>query len=161
MDTGPSSGAHGPPAFLLNVDSADNDSRLRRIPRAASTRASLSGASWHAHTPLDRYRNIGIMAHIDAGKTTTTERILYYTGKVPQNRRGARRHRDDGLDGAGAGARHHDHVRRDHCVLDAQRASSTASTSSTRRATSTSPSKSSARFACSTAPSRCSIQSPA
>jgi elongation factor G len=69
-------------------------------------------------TPIERYRNIGISAHIDAGKTTTTERILFYTGvshKIGEVHDGAAVM--DWMEQEQR-ARHHHHVRCYHLLLE-------------------------------------------
>src|SRR5579885_3666510 len=50
-------------------------------PGLCAMKEAVTGFSMPRTVPLERMRNIGIAAHIDAGKTTTTERILYYTGR--------------------------------------------------------------------------------
>jgi elongation factor G len=70
------------PSTLVRRATSIRMSDVDAVNKAKSSVDDIAQIKEGRTVSLAKYRNIGIMAHIDAGKTTTTERILYYTGKA-------------------------------------------------------------------------------
>ena len=136
-----------------------------RPTRRSRTTAGSAAEGWQGHSSCvaryDAHRALSEHRHLRAhrrGQNHHDRAHPVLHRRVAQDRRGARRRGRHGLHGTGAGARHHHHRRRHHLLLEGHGQAAfpnTASTSSIRRDTSTSPSKWSAACACSTARSRC------
>ncbi len=131
-------------AFVLFV--------VRSRAVVSSSRSEKSTRQSEQTMDLSKVRNIGISAHIDSGKTTLSERILYYAGRIHkiEEVNGGRRRRDHGLHGpssASAASPSPAPRRRSSGITNASAFRSTRSTSSIPRDTSTSPSKWNARCA--------------